>query len=142
LFCGAVAATGTPPSKAAPLGLLVGVPTIVAPPRTVQVPPLVQPYRLLPAGAVVLKNSWPTLQAAGNAAPTVTGLVKEKAEKSGFWDWVARLTAVDCPAIWLIMRPPARIARSAIVAWTTGMLKSFFIPRKFEVRVHLSAGVP
>ena len=42
----------------------------------------VQPYRFSPGRTDVRKNSWPTLQCAGNCDPTLRGVVAPKCEKS------------------------------------------------------------
>jgi hypothetical protein len=51
-------------------------------PRSVQVLAAVQPYKLCPAGAAVLKNVAPVEQVTGSAAPVWKGLVEVADEKS------------------------------------------------------------
>jgi hypothetical protein len=51
-------------------------------PSRVQVFGAVQPNRLEPAAAALLKNSWPTWQLAGSDVPTATGRVNGSLEKS------------------------------------------------------------
>lgn len=57
---------------------------------SVQVLAEVQPKRLEPATALLLKNIYPVVQFTGRDAPTVIGFVEAAAEKSTFFDCVFR----------------------------------------------------
>jgi hypothetical protein len=64
--------------------LAVGVLTTAGADSSVQTFAAVQAYRLEPAGAPLLKKSWPSWQVEGNADPTESGRVNGNVEKSGF----------------------------------------------------------
>jgi hypothetical protein len=74
----------------------------------VQVLVEVQPNRLMPGAALLLKNSAPAAQVAGSAVPTLTGLVEGAPEKSTLLVWVRKSTVV----VWEKTAPDAPTSRS------------------------------
>lgn len=118
------------------LGVAVPVPPFatgsgevrVAPPITVQVLAEVHPYRLLPAEAVLLKNSWPTEQVEGSEVPTLT------AEPTPLIVWFGQLPVI------VMLEPATRPGDEVpLPPFATDNGRVRLLPIKFQVLVAVQA---